>query len=299
MHRLESKLWESGLLAGYQRAAGGVWQPERLALSQTVQPHCATEGVSLDERSQVEMSTSFYEWQIYKAFLGQNLGGMAPGLPLLELGAGDGRITRFVLQMGFEQVIACDCNLGALRRLRSKLGPEERDRVVLIQNDIGQLSFPPGYFGAVIAIEVLYYLNEGYEGMLERLHQILAPQGLLMHSEPLLEGALTYALVAQDWDSVRSLCHERLKIEDIGQGQIARSRVFTLTELQAAGRGAGFAWRDLRFTPALNSVAVKQIGAAALEPEAKLELLRGVRQLLDSGQNPRCALVAAGKAQVD
>ena len=275
--------------------ADGVWHPLLPVLPLSALPHCATKGVNLDLRSKVEMSTSFFEWQLYMSFLRQNLDGVSRELPLLELGAGDGRITSYLLKMGFRQIVACDCNIEALQRIHSKLEPGERQRVVLVGDDMSRLRLPRDFFGAIVAIEVLYYLNENYENMLAALHTNLGDNGLLLNAEPLLEGALIYALVAQDWDNVNSLCHDRLKIEHLGQEQAVRSRVFTLPELTAASKSAGFEIKDLRFTSALNSLAVRQIGAGDLGEKRKLDLLRSVRSVIDKNYTPRCALLAATK----
>jgi SAM-dependent methyltransferase len=290
---MDTQEWQAGLLAQCQWRHGSLWTSPEAALSQEAQVHGAAEGVRLYERSLEEMSTSFFEGGLYRSFLEDSLAGLDRGEPILELGSGDGRITRYLLEMGFRRIVASDCNCQALSRFHDSLDQGERGRVAVLVKDLAAMDFPPRSLAAVVAIEVLCYFNEAVAPLLGRLAGWLRPGGLLVQSEPTLEGALTYSLAAGDWTNVESLIRRRRKVELLPGGQTVLSRVFAPGELEDAYRGAGLEVTGRGMTPTLNCLAVWAAGQAGPAQALGMELLREIRQASPLFSDQRCQMLCA------
>jgi SAM-dependent methyltransferase len=294
---LESRLQRLGGLQGCRQIQESFWSAEdQGGVSPTAQPHCATEGVSLSDRSKVESSTSYWEWRVYKEFISEALAEADRNELILDLGAGDGRITRLLLANGFSQVVACDCNLKGLERFYATLSPPERQKILLLHRDIDKLSFPPGSLGGITAIESLYFQNELYESFLERLVTFLRPGGLLVHSEPLLEGALIPALAVGDWAEVEDICRRGVRHDMLAQGRFVETRLFSLDELAAIHQNLHLHTLRQAGIPSLNHLAVTMLNNSALSEAEKLGLLRCVRDRLGECSPSRCAVFATRKA---
>lgn len=260
------------------------------SISRASEHHQQANGTFLRERSLVEFSTAYLENKQYSDFVRRGLDPLPRSAPILEVGAGDGRITRYLLEMGFENIIACECNPNSLGRLHGSLSRQERERVLLLVQDLQTLTLPRQGFQAVLAIEVLCYFNHDYEMVVGKLTDFLAPGGFLLESEPLLEGALVYALAEQDWENVLSICRDSLKIESQKSGRPLRSRVFQENEIEAIHAAHGLQTLGKASTSAINSLAVSRIGQSTLADMDKLALLRAVRDRLESQLAPRCLL---------
>jgi SAM-dependent methyltransferase len=283
----ELALLDMGLLHGCTRLAPGLYQGPGRARRANLAAFRDSEGVGLNERAKLEFSTAHFETPLYECAVAKALEAMPAG-PVLELGAGDGRITRMLLSRWTGPVLACDCNLPALQRLRAGLPEAERNRLVILCEGIEDLPLPPATLAGVVAIEVLYYLGAGFEAALARLAAALVPGGRMVHAEPTLEGWLLYCLAVDDWDgALAAAC----------QGKVERAyRGFTPEEMRTLYAGCGLALLETSRTPLMNILLVNRLLRSSLPEIRRQELLRTIRSAAGICQTPRCVIYTAGRA---
>ena len=92
----------------------------------------------------------------------------------LDLGAGAGRDTRYLLERGF-QVTAVDAEAGAVALLRSLA----HERLRVIQSTFQDFAFPPATYDLISAQFALPFIPRGhFAGVFTRLKGALAPGGV-------------------------------------------------------------------------------------------------------------------------
>lgn len=244
--------------------------------------------ICLRTRSEEEFSTSFHEKRIYQALIEEHLRRhVAPGAPVLELGAGDGRISRILLDAGTTDLLACDANVDPLLRFQDSLAAGEQDHVCFLAADMTELEFPEGVFSAIVAIEALYYLGEAFEQVFERICTWLAPGGLLIHAEPTLEGWLLFNLAEQNWEELDcSLASKR--VERAGRG-------FSQEQIRTLHAKCGLSTHAEAVCPLANVLAVNRLYKSDLPRAEQYEILRAIRNNSDIFVTPRSVAYAATK----
>ena len=90
----------------------------------------------------------------------------------------------------------------------------------------------------VLAIDVLYYLNERFEAGLRRVVELLRPHGILIDAEPDFEGALLKTLVFDDLASYVEAFQRHVYTETC-KGEKSRFRTFAADELREHYCAAG------------------------------------------------------------
>jgi SAM-dependent methyltransferase len=160
-------------------------------------------------RAQTPYTTSAVEAEIRRRHLERLVkdSPIDPGKPTLELGCGDGLVTGHLLDLGFRQLVSTDIQGASVARLGRSLGRAERERVLLVVDDLMRLPFAEGAFETVIAWGVLSVSGD-FERGLERAWSWLAPGGHLLLAEPVLESVLVYALVRGDLDEFKRTLDE-------------------------------------------------------------------------------------------
>jgi SAM-dependent methyltransferase len=154
------------------------------------------------KRASVAHTTSSVEAQIRRRQLENVSGSLSTEQRALELGCADGLITRYLLEIGFQELVSTDIVRGTVAELAEGISDEQRDRLLLIVDDLLRLPFPDASFTTVIAWGVLSVCGDFEQG-LERSWRWLAPGGHLLLAEPLLESVLVYALVRGDLGEFR------------------------------------------------------------------------------------------------
>lgn len=150
-------------------------------------------------RAEAPNTTSAVEARIRRRTLERLVAdhGFDRSAPALEIGCGDGLVTRQLLDLGFERLVSSDISLPSLAKLEAGLDDAERERIALVVDDILLLPFDRGSFATVIAWGVLS-VTPDLGRALELSWKWLAPGGCLLLAEPVLESVLAYTLVRGD-----------------------------------------------------------------------------------------------------
>lgn len=83
----------------------GLWLSGENMRCSWIKHYADKRGVRLRTRTSCGLSTSALDFAIYRKLLTQTLSAVPRSGCILELGAGDGRITRELLSLGFEHII--------------------------------------------------------------------------------------------------------------------------------------------------------------------------------------------------
>lgn len=127
--------------------------------------------------------------------------------PALELGCADGLVTHHLLELGFEKLVSTDIEHPSVVKLEHSLQSEDRERVLLVVDDLLRLPFEESSFGTVIAWGVLSVSGD-FGRALDLAWRWVAPGGFLLLAEPVLESVLAYTLVRGDLDEFRRTLRE-------------------------------------------------------------------------------------------
>ncbi len=284
----EQAIGNTGLLEGWVRLHPGFWELPPRVETRALEAFRSWEGVSLFDRAKLELTTSHFETGIYRAFLEQALPEVPPGM-VLEIGAGDGRITRILCEYREGVILACDCNRPALSRLYHALAPRDRDRVLVLCSSIEDLPLSKLSLAGTVAIESLYYLGPLFEETLASLAHQVVPGGRLIHAEPTLEGYLIYCLAIGDWEGALTAA-ENGKVETSYRG-------FSRAEVERIHDECG--WRTLNsgFTPLTNLILINRLMRSDLSEVDRLDVARRVRSAAPWFEVPRCILYTATPAE--
>lgn len=178
---------------------------------------------------------------------GHYLGGWLPadrGVPVLDLGCGEGRFLSFLQAMGFEKITGVDRSPLQVDRSRRRCPGAE----LLLGDASNVLRERPSTFGVILAIDVFEHLNRNeLMELLELSLASLKPGGILISQVP--NGASPFCSQIRYGD----LTHE-LAFTPESLGHVLRVAGFEAIEFRECGpvakdaRGAlrVFAWRLIR-----------------------------------------------------
>jgi 2-polyprenyl-3-methyl-5-hydroxy-6-metoxy-1,4-benzoquinol methylase len=153
-------------------------------------------GAALRELSNNELHQINWETPYYERVIHLYTAGLKHNLPILDLGCGDGRFTKTLLEAGFKKIVCVDSDYRLLESLHHwALENNYRENLIIFHNDADELdNFKSCCFQSVLAIGVMYYLNEVEPKTLKSIHQILLEEGVLILSEPEIEWMIYRAL---------------------------------------------------------------------------------------------------------
>lgn len=207
------------------------------------------EGIMLHERmhgsrlrhlQHEKFKLSYYESRFYKRALRPWLEGLDRNLPVLDLGAGDGRFTELLIEMGFQKIVCTDVsvdNVLSLVDLARERNAQDRVRIVL--SDAADPIFADASFQAVLCIGVLYYLGDDFENGKLEVARILRKGGLLIESEPDLEGQAVKAIAFEGLDRFAKVVKEKNFVE-MYDGKEFPLRLFDRDEMRDIFERQGF-----------------------------------------------------------
>ncbi|WP_421900075.1 class I SAM-dependent methyltransferase [Maridesulfovibrio sp.] len=249
-------------------------------------------GVTLCERAKIAMTTSSLDLPLYKKYLEQNLADLDRSACIMELGAGDGRITHELLRMGFSNIIAVEGQIQSIKRLYSSLDEEQLTRVRLICADVLDLSLAESSVDTIVSIETLCCLNDDFEKAMTHLSQSLTPKGRIIHAELMQEGNLFYALAFDDKDKIKSL------LEGKTPTHFGAVRVFENNEMEQIYRQCGLTTIEKHAIPSLHGFLSRAYPRLGKEDPEVINLLQQTQSTLGHNDLARAMYFVAGKASI-
>jgi SAM-dependent methyltransferase len=190
-------------------------------------------GPRFHERATEPFAMSSLDTPVYHAHLDELCPRDLEG-PVVDVGGGDGRNAKFLLQRGHRRVIVIDAVAAALTRFRNRLAqdhPHWLDRILLIEADARRLPLLNNGVRCVISIETLGYLNEEYELGLAQCVRLLGTGGILIVSERDYEGGLVLRLMYHGIAGLLQSYGSR-SLWDGQSDALVRSRTFAERELK-------------------------------------------------------------------
>jgi ubiquinone/menaquinone biosynthesis C-methylase UbiE len=191
-------------------------------------------GAVLRKLQNVRLHLAYWETPYYKKAIERFTSEFVNPADCLavDIGCGDGRFTEFLLKKGFGKVIAIDAHLTPLLALANYAKENGlSERLLIIHSLAQQLPLPSCMADLVLAIEVFYYLNKNFNKALQEASRILKKNGLLINSEPDLEG-IVYKSVIFDklGDVIENFENHHFK-EEKGKTYF-KFRLFTKSEIR-------------------------------------------------------------------
>jgi SAM-dependent methyltransferase len=254
-------------------------------------------GPHFHERTTEPFAMSSLDTPVYHAHLDELCPRDLDG-PVVDVGGGDGRNAKFVLERGHRRVIVIDAVAAALARFRNRLAqdhPHWLDRILLIEADARQLPLLEKSVRCVISIESLCYLNEDYELGLAQCARLLGTGGILIVSERDYEGGLVLRLM---YHGVSGLLQSS-RTRSLWDGQfsdVVRSRTFTERELRELMERHGLKVNSVRGISLLPLLFGWLRGQNLIQGTGRDELPAVYDLLLDlalTGGMRRCHVLAA------
>ena len=247
-------------------------------------------GAALRELQDVHLHLSYWEAPYYEKAVRELMAEeLDPEKSVVaDIGCGDGRLTVFLLESGFQKVVAVDADRRPLESLA--LYARERgfqERLLLIHASAMQLPLKPQCLDGALAIGVFYYLNEAYEDAFREATSKLRPAGILVQSEPDLEGAIYKSAIFEGVDDIIENYYDRIFKEEKGETPF-KFRLFAREDMPGFLREHGMECRDSRSISLLPSIVRIKMVRGELDAEDvadREEKLRAVMDYLsDHGQ---------------
>jgi len=162
----------------------------------------------------------------------------------LDIGCGDGRVTEYLLNKGARKIVCIDFDYEPLRSLSHYLDETgQKSKVLLIHSDFENIPVYNKKFDIIFALRTLYYTNEKYELLIKKINHLLIANGLLIISDPNLEGFVLRALL---FDSLNEALNtfEKRRFKEVKENTDLRFRIFTQKELLTIYSDNGFNVED-------------------------------------------------------
>jgi SAM-dependent methyltransferase len=254
-------------------------------------------GARFHERAVEPFAMSSLDTPVYHAHLDELCPRDADG-PIIDVGGGDGRNAKFLLERGHRRVILIDAVAAALARFRDRLAqnqPQWLDYVLLIEADARRLPLADNCAHCVISIETLCYLNEDYELGLAQCVRVLGPGGVLIVSDRDYEGGLILRLIYHGVPGLVQSGGTR-SLWDGRPDALVRSRTFTEQELTELIKSHGLKVNSVRGM-ALLPLLLGWLRGRGLIQATDCDELPAISDLLRDlalgGSMRRCHVVAA------
>jgi len=230
-------------------------------------------GAALRELQDVHLHLSYWESKYYKNALNKFLKDFdnRENMITLDVGCGDGRFVEYLLQNGFTKVIATDIDLRPLISL-SKFVKEKNleDRVMIIRCSANKIPIKKSKIDLILAIGVFYYMNEEFEESISESNRILKNNGILINSEPDLQGAVYKSFIFEGIDDfIENLKDKKFK-EEKGETRY-KFRLFEKKDIENVFSKSGFSvlgYHGLSLLPSI--LRIKMVRGELNSDEIKL-----------------------------
>lgn len=188
----------------------------------------------------------------------------------LDFGCGDGRFADYLLQRGAQQIVCVDFDYATLAAFSEHLTETgNRQKVLLLHTDFDHLPFAANSFDAILAIGSLYYLDQQYETGIARLRDMLGPNGVLITSDPSIEGFMLRALVFNGLSDSLEIFRTR-RFREVTDASAPGFRAFDDSEWREIFRAAGLAVLDRQGISLFHNL-LRVLFLKGLVPEGQLK----------------------------
>lgn len=204
-----------------------------------------TKGAHLRRLETVPFHQSQWESPYYRKTLDRFLenADLAQAM-ILDFGCGDGRFADYLLQRGAHQIVCVDFDYATLAAFGEHLTETgDRDKVLLLHTDFDHLPFAADTFDVILAIGSLYYLDRQYETGIARLRDMLGQDGVLITSDPSIEGFMLRALVFNGLNESLDVFRSR-RFREVTDASAPGFRAFDDGEWRDIFRAAGLTVLD-------------------------------------------------------
>jgi len=209
---------------------------------------------------------------------------------VVDLGCGDGRITRWAMEKGAITVVALDfikANLDAVRSTASAVGfPGE---LLLVGAGVVDGFLRPAAFDTVLCFEVLSYLCGAKDrvDVLRSLRTLLKPGGTLVLSEFPRHGRVLADVVAMNVDNMRRTAFQGKRLEKSAATSVEVTHP-TLEELRQDCAAAGFTVVEARGVSPISMLFQHAYNFTSypLRPPLDAEMQRIIERLEDGSCEP-------------
>lgn len=186
-------------------------------------------------RSDKQFTTSWAEQQLAEKLLERSLEtvGTVEDCVIADLGCGDGRFVRSLLNRGAKKIIALNYEIEPLVSLLATLKPEDVPRVALICADVNEHPLAENISDFTIAWTLLSHTDNFQQSLLTTA-SITKLDGLLLSADPVLEQFLVYSLVKQDVPEFLRILKTRTRPSSWQDLEGNRYHLNSLKELRAA-----------------------------------------------------------------
>ena len=149
-------------------------------------------------RSYDEQVGGIYE-EAYRKTVENSLHHLSPGDRVLEFACGTGIVTALVAPH-VHSIRAIDISDEMVSRAKEKTYTLDLSNVEVTQTDLFDPCLPEGSFDAVMAFNVLLYVDN-FEEVMQRIKSLLKPGGMFLSATDCLGGNFSKAAVQKFWRS--------------------------------------------------------------------------------------------------
>ena len=277
-----------GIDAGVLLLDGGAPDPIGVYYDDIGGPHFV--GTTFETNLHVHLATLAYE-RLFAEFFPK------PGLTLVDLGCGDGRLSLWALRQGF-RVVAVDRTLAPLKRLAAAADASGLRGLIVAQAPFNTPLLRAESFDVALAIEAFTYLGDRYSEGLRSLRRLLREDGRGVVSEFCRSGRVLADVIAVNLENMRAVATDGRRFEKAGRHKLVQ-RLFRVAELAEECQKAGFevvasrgispipmlfhlahTFTSYPLRPALDSELERTLAALDLEASALSDLSRNAVMLL-------------------
>ena len=211
----------------------------------------AVGGTTLFERCRIPGTLSFFDFEIVKTKVLANMSTRHK--VILDLGCGDGRFTYEFLKNPNTRVICVDSSYESLLRLKKNIDMSaNRDRVLLINEDILKLPKFDKKVDAVWAFESLYYLDNDYGKGVNNISKLIKSNGVLYNAERNYSGGVFHSLINGRLDHFFEAANDN-KIYDYFEDSELRTPSFKDKEIINILQNCGLKLKKTHRLPIVNA----------------------------------------------
>jgi len=160
-----------------------------------------SKGANLRELSKSKTHQANWEKPSYEKIFTAYLSDLPKDLVVADLGCDDGRFVAYLLDQGFNKIVALDSHKMALFSLQNYLREiNQLEKVLLIHSSVNELPIKDNSLDMALIINVLYYLGAKEEDALKKIVSKIKPDGEAIITDHNYEALLLRALIFNGFD---------------------------------------------------------------------------------------------------